>query len=100
VSVVLGLVAVVAMPAGIEVAREAESVDLRDAWGAIPVAALAGICAILLARGARRRIERTIGRVGGQRLAIVGRTLGVLGLALAIAGGIALGVYELLVRIE
>lgn len=94
----LGLLAVAALPIGVEITREAKTLELIDAAAAIPVAALAGIASILLARGARRRVERTIGRVGGERLAVLGRVLGVLGVCLAVAGAVAIGVYEVLVR--
>ena len=57
-----------------------------------------GLVAILLARRARERVERTIGRVGGERVARAGRTLGVLGIVLALAGAIAVGVYLVLTR--
>jgi len=68
-------------------------VDLLDAAAAIPLGAAFGIAALALARGARRRIERTIGRVGGRVPARLGRVLGVLGLCLAVSGAIAVASY-------
>ena len=49
-----------------------------------------GIVAIRLARRARRRLERTVGRAGGAVPARLGRILGWLGLYLALIGAIAL----------
>jgi hypothetical protein len=98
--VLLGLLAVAALPVAVEVAREASSLELVDAAYAIPVAAVLGIASIVLARSARRRVQRTIGRVGGERLAAVGRVLGLLGLCLAVAGAVAIGVYEVLSRLQ
>jgi hypothetical protein len=51
------------------------------------------VLALIAARSARRRTERTIGRVGGVRSARVGRFLGALGIYLALAGAVALAVY-------
>jgi hypothetical protein len=53
---------------------------------------------MLLARRARFRVERTLGRVGGLRLARIGRMLGVLGIMLGLSGAISLGVYLVLTR--
>jgi hypothetical protein len=53
---------------------------------------------VLLARRARVRVERTLGRVGGLRVARVGRALGVLGIMLGLSGAISVGVYFVLTR--
>ena len=94
-AVLLGLLAVAAVPAGIGVASYSD-VELIDAGWAIAPAAVLGLLAVWLARRARRRTERTIGRVGGVRTTRVGRFLGALGLYLAAAAALALGVYYLL----
>jgi len=91
----LGLVSAALVPAAIAVAHYT-SVDLIEAGYAVPPALLLGLAAVLSARAARRRTERTIGRVGGVRTARVGRILGALGIYLALAGALSLGVYELL----
>jgi uncharacterized membrane protein len=95
----LGLVAVAALPATVAAAEVWDLLALIEASAAIPVSLLAGIGAIVLARGARERIRRTIGRVGGARLAWTGRALGALGVALALSGSIALAFYLVLERI-
>lgn len=95
----LGLVAAAALPATVAAAEVWDLLRLIEASAAIPVSLLAGIGAILLARGARERIRLTIGRVGGARLAWLGRALGVLGVALALSGSIAVGFYLVLERI-
>jgi hypothetical protein len=91
----LGLLSVALVPAGIAIAHYT-SVRLLDAGYAVPPALLLGIAAVYVARSARRRTERTIGRVGGIRAARVGRWLGGLGIYLALAGALSIGVYELL----
>jgi hypothetical protein len=55
-----------------------------------------GVASLLLARGARRRTERTIGRVGGRGLTKAGHLLGALGVYLALAAALSAGFYELL----
>jgi uncharacterized membrane protein len=98
-SLLLGLVAVAALPATIAAAEVWDLIRLIEASAAIPVAFVFGVGAILLARGARKRVRRTIGRVGGERLAAVGRLLGALGVALALSGAIAVGFYLILQRV-
>jgi hypothetical protein len=55
-----------------------------------------GLAAILLARRGFRNIERTIGRLGGEGTARVGRLLGALSLCIGLTAGLALGSYGLL----
>jgi len=51
------------------------------------------IAAIWLARRARGRLQRTLGRSGGEGTARAGRILGWLALYVALIGAISLGVY-------
>jgi hypothetical protein len=99
-AVLFGLVAVAAVPAGIVVSGRLAGLDLVDAAWAVPVAAVAGIIALLFVRGARGRIVRTLERAGGAGRARLGRILGIAGICFALSGGIAVGFYELLVRLE
>ena len=94
----VGLVAAAALPATIAVAETSDVLDLPDAAGAIPVAALLGVAALILARRARAQVQRTLGRVGGERTAWFGRALALLALGLALAGTIAVGFNEFLHR--
>jgi hypothetical protein len=94
-SVVLGLLSVAAVPAAVAYTHY-RNIELLKAGWAVPPALVLGFAALLLARGARRRTERTIGRVGGRRVTRVGRLLGALGVYLAAAGALSVGVYELL----
>jgi hypothetical protein len=55
-----------------------------------------GGAAVLLGRRGLRNIERTLGRVGGEGAARVGRLLGVIALCIGLAAGIALAVYAVL----
>jgi hypothetical protein len=92
-SVLLGVLAVLAIPVAILVTDVRNDLRLLHAGVAVPVAAILGIIAIRLARRARRRLERTLGRAGGAVTARLGRIFGWLGLYLALIGAIALGFY-------
>lgn len=92
--------AVAAVPAAVVLAGRLAGVTLIDAAWAIPVAAGAGVSALLFARGAAGRMQRTLGRAGGAGRSRVGRILGIAGICIALSGTIAVGFYELLVRLE
>jgi heme/copper-type cytochrome/quinol oxidase subunit 2 len=95
VSLLLALIALAAMPAAAAVTESRDDLRLVHAGFAVPVAGIFAIAAILCARRARRRFERTIGRSGGERAARLGRLLGWLALYLTLIAAIALGVYAL-----
>jgi len=92
----LGLFAAAAIPLGIVLAEELDSVELGDAIPAIPLAAVAGAAAFVMGTRARRRSEFTLGRVGGSRTGSIGRWLGGLGVYLAVTAALAIGFYGLL----
>jgi hypothetical protein len=97
--VFVGLFSVATVPAAIAATHYRDIELLHAGWAAIP-AFLLGVAALLLARAARRRTERTIGRVGGRRVTRAGRFLGALGIYLALAAALSVGVYELLNRLS
>ena len=88
------------MPAGVILSSRLAGVTLVDAAWAVPVAAAGGVVALLFARGAHGRIQRTLERAGGRGRARAGRILGIAAICIALSGAIAVGVYELLVRLE
>jgi hypothetical protein len=93
VSLLVGLLAVAAIPVGILITNYRNDLRLIHAGYAVPVAAILGFVAIRLARRARRRLERTVGRAGGAMPARLGRIFGWLGLYFALIGAIALAFY-------
>jgi hypothetical protein len=97
---VLGAVAAAAVPAGIVLARQSTRVSLLDSAWAVPVAAFLGVAALLLARSARARIRLTLERAGGRRRVRAGLILAVTGICFALSGAIAVGFYEVLLRLE
>ncbi len=86
VSVLLGLLAIAAIPVAAAITSTRE--DLRLVHAGF-------IAAILVARRARRRLERTLGRAGGAKTARAGQILGWLGFYVALIASISLGVYAL-----
>jgi hypothetical protein len=95
-SILVALVALAVPVVAFAAARKLNQVSLLQATGATAASGVLGLAALFLARRGRRNIERTIGRVGGEGTARVGRLLGVISVCLALTGGIALGVYALL----
>jgi hypothetical protein len=94
--VVLGAVAVLAIPVGAALAAYTTAVQLLDAvYVAVPVAFLAGLAAVAAYRRARAELQRSVRRagVGPVRAA---RWLALSGLYLGVTGALALGFYGLL----
>jgi hypothetical protein len=99
-AVLLGLLGLLAVPAAVVLSRETVGVKLLDAVWAIPVAASCSLAALLFARGARGTIRSTLERAGGVGRIRAGRILGVAGICVALSASIAVGFYELLLRLE
>jgi hypothetical protein len=95
-SLVTGLASVAALPVAVYLTRFSERYELLHSGFAIPVAAILGLAAITLARRARRRNVLRLDRDGGGGLARVGGVLGIVGVCMALAALVALGVYALL----
>ena len=92
----LGLLGLALPPVAFVAANELQRVSLVQATGAPCASVVLGGTAILLARRARRQIERTIGRIGGEATARVGRLLGAISLFVGLTAALALGFYGLL----
>jgi hypothetical protein len=95
-----GALAAVVIPVAIELTRKIPGAALLDAVWAIPVAAGAAIVSLLFARGARGTIRRTLERTGGSGLIRLARILAVTGICFTLSASIAVGLYELLLRLE
>jgi hypothetical protein len=96
--VILGLLAVGALPGAIAASRFSTRFELLDASAAIPVAAVLGLLAILSAGRARRSVRSL--RPGGETVATLAKVLGLLGMCLALTASISVGFYELLVKFQ
>jgi hypothetical protein len=95
-AVAAGVLSLVTMPLAIVATRWSAAYELLDAAYLIPVAATLGAVGVALARRARARIQRTLGRAGGARAARWGRALGIAGFLVAVTAALAVGVYGLL----
>jgi hypothetical protein len=84
------------MPLAILGTRYSASYGLLDAGFAIPVGLVVGIAALVLARSARRRNERALGRLGGQTAIRWGRILATIGICFALTALISVAVYGFL----
>ena len=90
-----GLVATAVIPIAILVTEQRENLRLLHAGFAVPVAFLLGVAGIRLARRARRRLERTLGRAGRAVPARLGRVFSWIGVYCALIGAISLLVYAI-----
>ena len=95
-----GVVAAAAIPVGIELTRKVPGAALLDAVWAIPVAAFFSTTSLLFARGARGAISRTLEQAGGSLRVRLARALAVAGVCLTLSASVAVGLYELLLRLE
>ena len=95
-----GLCGLIAVPAAIVLARRVHRLVLLDAAWAIPVAIAFAMLALLFARGAQGRIRASLERAGGGTRLRWGRRLAVAGICVALAASLAVGFYELLLRLE
>jgi hypothetical protein len=95
--VLLGVVGVLVLPAAIAYSRVSSTFSLLDAAWLIPVAALASVASLLAVRRASRRLTLTLATPRSVRVA---RVLAVAGISMTLAATIAVGFYEVLVRLE
>jgi hypothetical protein len=87
---------VATIPVAVFLTRYFASYELLDSAFAIPGGALLGALAILLAGRARRRDALRLGRTSRERIVKGGRTLGILGVCIALTALVSLAVYGLL----
>ena len=95
-----GLLGLAFLAAGVLLPRFREEVEPLEALVVVPAAFASALVAIALARRARFEFQRTLGRVGGDRLAAVGRLLGILALLVSLTAGLAVGVYAVLILVQ
>jgi hypothetical protein len=95
-SVLAGLASVATLPVAIYVTRFSGEYELLHAGFAIPLAAVLGFVALVLAGRSRTRSVLSLSDARAPGLARVGRVLGILGLCIAAAAVVSLVVYGLL----
>ena len=95
-AVLLGVLSVLAIPAGVAAAQMLKGVRLLEAVAiAVPVAFVLALAAVAAARRARFRVERSVRREG-ESAARAARFLAWTGLYLAVTGALALAFYGVL----
>jgi hypothetical protein len=95
-SLVAGIASVLTLPLAVYLTRYIAAYELLDAGWAIPVAAVLGVVALALARRARLQRSVSLAAARSSGIATAGRVLGIVGLCLAAAAIVSLGVYGLL----
>jgi hypothetical protein len=99
VAVLFGLLSLACIPVALYSTR-LKNVDLPQAVAGEAIAGtLLGLIAILLARGARYKVERSLSRPG-EGTARLGKWLGVLGLCLGLTAALSLAFFGLLLWSE
>jgi hypothetical protein len=99
-AVLVGAAGVLAVPAAIVLAEQSPRIGLIDAAWGIPVATALGFLAVGTANLAKVRVQRTVGRAGGDGRVRAARILGVLAICIAVTAAISVGFYELLLHFE
>ena len=95
-AILLGALALLAIPAGAALSALLASVEmLRATLVAVPTAFVLGLAGVAASRRARFRLERSVYRPG-ERTVRIGRLLVWAGLYAAVIGALALGVYGVL----
>jgi 4-hydroxybenzoate polyprenyltransferase len=94
-AIAFGLIGVVAIPAAIAYSRYSTKFSLLDAAYVIPVAAVAAVAAILAVRGTKGHVH-----FGPRRSVRLAWVLAILAVCCTLSASIAIGFYELLLRLE
>ena len=81
--------------AGGAATSDADTVTIYS-YASIPAAFVTALIALSLARRARFDFQRSLGRLGGNGLAVLSKSLGLLALLLSLTGGLAIGVFLVL----
>ena len=96
VALILGLLAVLAIPIGAAVAANRPDLEILQAeLVAVPVGFVLGLIAVSMSRRARARVERSVRRAG-EGLVRAARLVAWSGVYIAVTGGLALAFYGVL----
>ncbi len=94
-SLLTGLASVVTLPIAVYLTRFSDTFDLLHTGFAVPIVVALAIAALVLSRRASLRASLTLS-ARAPAIATAGRVLGIVGLCMAAAALVALGVYGLL----
>lgn len=91
-----GLLSVGVIAAAAAVPRFVTDIDPLQALIVVPGAVILALASIALGRRARFDFQRSLGRAGGDHLALTGSILGIVTLLVALTAALAVGVYAVL----
>ncbi len=91
-----GLVALGFLAAGAAVPRFVDEIEPLEALVVVPAAVVCALIGVGLARRARFEFQRSLGRIGGNGVAAVGRALSVIALLVSLTAALAVGVFAVL----
>lgn len=94
-ALLLGVAALLTLPAAIEVASYSRRVALLDAAYAIPLAFILSVISLGMARRARRNLRWLQLRDEGTRVATAALVVGTIALCLALVAALSVGFYGL-----
>ena len=94
-----GLLALGFLAAGAAVPLFVEDITPLEALVVVPAAAVCALLSIALARRARWDFQRSLGRIGGDGIAVAGRFLSVIALLVSLTAALAAGVFAVLAPI-
>jgi hypothetical protein len=100
VAFLFGVLALLFLAAGVALPRFRDDVEPLEALVVVPAGFVAGLIAIALARRARFDFQRTLGRAGGDGLAVTARVLGIVAVLISLTAGLAVGVYAVLILVQ
>ena len=92
----MALLGLCVLPAAVEVSRRSPRISLLDAGYALPLAFGLGLVALVMARRARNNLRWFQLREGGTGVASTAIILSAVGICLALAAGLSIAFYELL----
>jgi hypothetical protein len=87
------------LAAGAAVPVFVDTIDPLEALVVVPAAALCALVSIGLARRARFDFQRSLGRIGGDGVAVAARFLSVVALLVSLTAALAVGVFAVLALI-
>jgi hypothetical protein len=96
-AIACGIVGVLAIPVAVAYSRASTTFSLLDAAYVIPLAAIASVASLLAVRGTGGHVRFSLAPSPTVRL---GRWLAVAGICITLSATIAVGFYELLLRLE
>ncbi|HKB93700.1 MAG TPA: hypothetical protein VKC62_05650 [Gaiellaceae bacterium] len=99
-ALIAALLGVLTVPVAVALSRQTGKIHLLDAVWGIPIGMGLSVAALVFARSARGHLWRSLERAGGAGRLRATRWLAVAGICVALSASIAVGFYELLVRLE